>query len=66
MLLTKISANFNFSSTAVQNKHVNKMIYGCEVYFKDNYDNLSSPEEDIKAVDDIAKIWAIVLPAMWW
>ena len=22
--------------------------------------------EDIKAVNDIAKIWAIVLPAMWW
>lgn len=45
---------------------INKMIYGCEVYFKNNYDDLSSPEEDIKAVNDIAKIWAIVLPAMWW
>ena len=48
-----------------QQECINRMIKGCETYFK--YDSLwAVPEEDQKAINDIAKIWAIVLPAMWW
>ncbi len=48
-----------------QQECIDRMIHGCEIYFKQQNDwNIS--EEDQKAINDIAKIWAIVLPAMWW
>lgn len=48
-----------------QEECINRMIYGCEIYFKQEND-WDISEADQKAIDDVAKIWAIVLPAMWW
>lgn len=48
-----------------QEECINRMIYGCEIYFQ-QYNDWNISEENQKAIDDVAKIWAIVLPAMWW
>lgn len=48
-----------------QQECIDRMIHGCEIYFKQK-DDWNISEEDQKAISDIAKIWAIVLPAMWW
>ena len=48
-----------------QQECIDRMIYGCEVYFAQE-DEWNISEEDRKIISDIAKIWAIVLPAMWW
>ena len=48
-----------------QQECIDRMIKGCEVYFNIN-DDWNIPEEDQKMINDVAKIWAIVLPAMWW
>ena len=48
-----------------QQECIDRMIYGCEVYFAQE-DEWNISEEDRKIINDIAKIWAIVLPAMWW
>lgn len=48
-----------------QSECIDRMIKGCEVYFKIE-DDWNIPEEDQKMIDDVARIWAIVLPAMWW
>lgn len=48
-----------------QQECIDRMMYGCEVYFAQE-DEWDISEEDRKVISDIAKIWAIVLPAMWW
>lgn len=48
-----------------QEECINRMIYGCEVYFLEE-DCWDRSTEDQKAIEDVAKIWALVLPAMWW
>lgn len=48
-----------------QQECIDRMIHGCEIYFNQE-DDWNISEEDQKAINDIAKIWAIVLPAMWW
>ena len=48
-----------------QTQCINRMIYGCEIYFAQR-DDWNISEEDQKTISDVAKIWAIVLPAMWW
>lgn len=48
-----------------QEECIDRMIKGCELYFK--YDGVwDIADNDWKAINDVAKIWAIVLPAMWW
>ena len=49
-----------------QEECINRMLKGCEVYFKHDGDTWFVSEEEWKVIDDVAKIWAIVLPAMWW
>ena len=44
---------------------IDRMIYGCEIYFQQD-DDWNISEENQNAIDDVAKIWSIVLPAMWW
>ena len=44
---------------------IDRMLKGCELYFKHG-DSWSVNEEDWKIISDVGKIWAIVLPAMWW
>ena len=51
--------------TLTQEECINRMLKGCEIYFKDG-EKWTLSEENQKAIDDVAKIWAIVLPAMWW
>lgn len=51
--------------TLTQEECINRMIKGCEVYFEED-GRWPISEENQKAMDDVAKIWAIVLPAMWW
>ena len=48
-----------------QQECIDRMIKGCEVYFKLD-DDWNISEEDQKMIDDVTKIWAIVWPAMWW
>ena len=48
-----------------QQECIDRMIKGCEVYFKLD-DDWNISEEDKKMIDDVTKIWAIVWPAMWW
>lgn len=48
-----------------QQECIDRMLHGCEVYFQQDNDWTIS-EEDQKAISDVANIWAIVLPAMWW
>ena len=51
--------------TLTQEECINRMIKGCETFFNQG-DYWNTSEEDLKLIDDVAKIWAIVLPAMWW
>lgn len=51
--------------TLTQEECINRMIKGCEVYFEED-GRWPISEENQKAMDDVAKIWAVVLPAMWW
>lgn len=51
--------------TLTQEECINRMIKGCEIYFEED-GRWPISEENQKAMDDVAKIWAIVLPAMWW
>ena len=48
-----------------QSECIDRMIKGCEVYFKIE-DDWNIPEEDQKMINDVTKIWAIVWPVMWW
>ena len=48
-----------------QEECINRMLDGCEVYFLEE-DCWDRSVEDQKAIEDVAKIWAMVLPAMWW
>lgn len=51
--------------TLTQEECINRMINGCETFFNQD-DTWNISNEDQKLIDDVAKIWAIVLPAMWW
>ena len=48
-----------------QQECIDRMLKGCEIFFKNDNDWTIS-DEDQKMINDVAKIWAIVLPAMWW
>lgn len=46
---------------------INKMIYGCELVFSQEFHRLRSlTDEEEKAIEDVRWIWATVMPAMWW
>lgn len=52
--------------TLTQQECIDRMIKGCEVFFSlDDY-QWSATTEQQKIIEDVAKIWALVLPAMWW
>lgn len=48
-----------------QEECINRMLKGCEMYFK-HEDSWNISEEEWKIISDVTKIWAIVWPAMWW
>ena len=48
-----------------QKECIERMIKGCETYFEQE-DDWSISEEDWEVIDEVANIWALVLPAMWW
>lgn len=48
-----------------QQECIDRMLKGCEMYFK-HEDSWNISEEDWKTISDVTKIWAIVWPAMWW
>ena len=46
---------------------INKMIYGCELVFSQEFHRLRNlTDEEEKAIEDVRWIWATVMPAMWW
>lgn len=45
---------------------IDKMIYGCELVFSEEYRHKRLTEEEEQAVEDVRWIWATVMPAMWW
>lgn len=47
-----------------QRQLINMMIERLENYFANKYDTES--EEESSRLDEVAEIWALVLPAMWW
>ena len=47
-----------------QKQLINMMIERLENYFANKYDTES--EEESSRLDEVAEIWALVLPAMWW
>lgn len=51
--------------TLTQEECINRMLNGCEIYFLEE-DCWGRSVEDQKAIEDVAKIWSMVLPAMWW
>ena len=49
-----------------QKELIDKMIYGCELVFSEEYSYKRLSKEEEKAVGDVRWIWATVMPAMWW
>lgn len=47
-----------------QKQLIDMMIERLENYFDNKYDTES--EEESSCLDEVAEIWALVLPAMWW
>lgn len=47
-----------------QKQLIDMMIERLENYFANKYDTES--EEESSRLDEVAEIWALVLPAMWW
>ena len=52
-----------------QGECIDRMLEGCELYIA--YDDSGwgkdkLTEEEQKKIDDVIKIWGIVIPAMWW
>ena len=47
-----------------QRQLIDMMIERLENYFANKYDTES--EEESSRLDEVAEIWALVLPAMWW
>ena len=52
------------SEKYTQKQLINMMIERLENYFANKYDTES--EEGSSRLDEVAEIWALVLPAMWW
>jgi hypothetical protein len=51
--------------TLTQIECIDRMIEGCKVYIQNPYD-FEVDKEKLEKVTEVAEIWAIVLPAMWW
>lgn len=51
--------------TLTQEECIHRMLKGCEIYFKQE-DSWNVSKEDWKMINDVAYIWALVLPTMWW
>lgn len=70
MFLDKSCIDLNFhkfeyeGETFTQEQCINKIIEGCEIAI--TVDDWNWTKEQEKQVADVAKIWAIILPAMWW
>lgn len=45
---------------------VEKMVYGCELVFAENFQGKHLTKEEVNIIEDVAYIWAIVMPHMWW
>lgn len=49
--------------TLTQIECIDRMIEGCKLYIEDD----ENPDKEVqKKIEDVAKIWAMVLPHMWW
>lgn len=58
---------FEFNGQEYTHKEmIDKMIYGCELAFAQEYDFKRLTEEEEQIVEDVPWIWATVMPAMWW
>lgn len=51
--------------TLTQIECIDRMIEGCKVYIQNPYD-FEVDKEKLEKVTEVAEIWAMVLPAMWW
>lgn len=52
--------------TLTQQECIDRMLTGCATYFNCEDYRWDATEEEVKIIEDVAKIWALVLPAMWW
>lgn len=48
-----------------QGELIDKMIQGCEIALRDE-GRYMVQGEDAELMEDVAHIWAIVIPSMWW
>lgn len=47
-----------------QKELINKMIHGCEIAIKKDWYNMT--EDECYEVENVSKIWSIVINSMWW
>lgn len=51
--------------TLTQIECIDRMIEGCKIYIQNSYD-YEIDKEKLEKVKEVAEIWALVLPVMWW
>ena len=51
--------------TLTQIECIDRMIEGCKVFIQ-NSNDYEIDKEKAEKVKEVAEIWALVLPAMWW
>lgn len=57
---------FGFEGVAYSQIEIIEMILQrIRFFFSDDYDEWDNPE-DVAYVNEIGKLWALILPAMWW
>ncbi len=49
-----------------QQECIDRMIEGCIIRIKDDRYYGGLTKDEMKKVNDVLKIWAVVCPAMWW